>query len=122
MATKTPQAATFKIFDSEAEKWVDLTLQPGETKELHAGGKHEEGHSYQYWTYTHEDDHIRCEYDSSDRDCDGATSDHCVTVCPLDRLKASPAEPDNQWPLPARPDWQRESSSQRDYSAEAAGY
>lgn len=113
--------------------WVKLSLRPGQELSACEGGPHEEGYSYTYTTWTHEGDHVMCRSDTQARDCDGRLDRHEAVACPLDQLAAwlvafdgdggmvdDPA--DAVGPVTWAPRWHRVRSSQRDYTAEAAGY
>lgn len=81
------------------------------------GGPHEEGHTWQVTTYRLEGDVVRVEYDESGRDCDGRFSFHSKSECRVDRLDTGHTVESFTFPA-----WRPIASSQRDFSAEAAGY
>ena len=110
--------------------WVKITLRPGQSLTHHTGGETEEGYSYttEQWDF----DGRTVERFSFTRsmDCDGRGSSEYGQSCPVERLGTgphlwlgwNPDHTDRIDPSRRRPDWQDDRASQRDYSAEAAGY
>lgn len=103
---------------------VKITLRPGETRNLFYGVQTDEGWASEALTYTHEGDHVRRSWIDDGVDCDGRLTRCGEDVCPLGELHSNEpyheeGEPTPDWMWPA---WQKESSSQRDYSAEAMTY
>ena len=107
---------TFVTFNA----WVN-----GEIKEIivgskpvtfESGGPDDEGFEYVSDEYVLENGVVIRNTYTESRDCDGRMSSHVRSVCPVGRLSVREFEGDKL------PDWERSDASQRDYSAEAAGY
>lgn len=108
---------------------VKITLRPGQEMSWGFGYSHEEGYSSESYEWTHDGDSIREEHCTDGRDCDGRIGSEQIYTALLTRLTGSypylayvsrldlAAWDDVSWPQ-----WERASASQRDYSAEAAGY
>lgn len=107
--------------------WVKLSLRPGESLLLQEGGPTDEGYSYTRTVFTCHDGIVSVESDTQSRDCDGRLDRSYETYCPVDRLhvevpytlKEDGSEPE---PTIRTPAWAKGRRSQRDYTAEAAGY
>jgi hypothetical protein len=97
---------------------VRLTLRDGQFLSHENGGPTDEGYESHYETWSLDGDVVTLDYGADGRDCDGRISTHGTAHCPVDRL-ASGAINDQGIRFPA---WIFGESSQRDYSAEAAGY
>jgi hypothetical protein len=111
--------ARFWVWYSPGESYVKLTLAPGKSIAWESGGPHEEGWSREGESYEWDGEILESESWSDGVDCDGRLSTHRSHVCPGDRLQIHPGHEDLDVLLP---DWVTESSGQRDYAAEAAGY
>jgi hypothetical protein len=120
---------------------VRITLAHGQPVDTYEGGPTEEGYDdqhnrYQLWADSEE---ITNEYSRSARDCDGRMDwgeDYICPVTPADIENDDPRERFCDWmprldratyddpraPRCLFPNWQKESSYQRDHAAEAAGY
>jgi hypothetical protein len=100
---------------------VRLKLKPGQGHTWWRAWSHEEGWSSESitWSYPKGMMQIYRTNETDGTDCDGRLSTCTETYCPLDRLHAWPNQDRDGAALPA---WERLSSRQRDYSAEAAGY
>ena len=96
---------------------VKLTLRPWQRLHWSSGGPCEEGWSVEFERWEHAGDMVRRDSGTDGADCDGRLSTHDECECALDRL-ANGSEFDGV----NYADWQRVSSGQRDYAAEAAGY
>ena len=98
---------------------IPLTLRPGQTLNWSRGGRTDEGWSAEYheWTYDAETRMVRWERTEDGVDCDGRMTVHTSLECPIDRLSSY-----RNYYGELVPDWERAGSSQRDYTAEAAGY
>jgi hypothetical protein len=131
---------------------VKLTLRPAQTLSHSSFARHEEGWSSERAQYTHDGDYVYREIDTDGRDCDGRMSSHYASRCHRTRLTAhwvgtckrcqhtvTFTRGDGKLPrcifcdersAPVGsiawegfyPAWERVERSQRDYSAEAAGY
>lgn len=106
---------------------VKITLKPDQTLEHFQGGRCEEGWSSETTSWEYEDGVVRQERCSDGRDCDGRLTTYGEIVCPLDSLSAgnvpyTDGDEPTTWAGVIWPDWQKESSYQRDEYAEAAGY
>jgi len=101
---------------------VVITLQPGQMFTHHHFNRDEEGYSAETHEWEHDGQGVIERFHSEGRDCDGRVSRSVELYCPLEKLRARsvtdmPADNGIGWP-----EWDRSSESQRDYSAEAAGY
>ena len=89
---------------------VLLTLYPGQRLVHNEGGPRDEGYCYTQETWEHDGRYVvRCWAEES-KDCDGRYDSY-------DRSRVNISSI-----IDHRPEWEHESSSQRDYAAEAAGY
>jgi hypothetical protein len=101
----------------DGESWLLIRLYDGESYVLSSGGQSDEGYDITHETFTNSDGVVTCELDSTARDCDGRFDRHETYTCPVGLLQ------DKESPLGVRtPAWTKVDSSQRDYSAERAGY
>lgn len=103
-----------------ADGWVRIRLRARQTLEWRVRTQTDEGWFEQSVRWTHAVDRVTRVSETDGRDCDGRTSTRSVSECPIDRLAADVNPVRFGWP--ATPDWRPVDSSQRDYSAEAAGY
>jgi hypothetical protein len=99
----------FKELINEGE--VTLTLQPGGSLRHTTGGQTEEGFdvTHMLWQLSDDGRHLTLYITRRARDCDGSGSYYTD-------LEADGTKPDGF------PRWTTLQTSQRDYSAEAAGY
>ena len=100
---------------------VRLTLKPGQTLQWEQGGPTDEGWSsnWEQWTYDEYEGRVEREWCHSGRDCDGRHEQGGTDDCPFHELEYYPP---GEWSDVPLPKWERVSSGQRDYTAEAAGY
>lgn len=96
---------------------VKLTLSPGRSLAWYQSYPHDEGWSSVYERWTHEGDRITREIATDGRDCDGRFSTFTAGHCPIDKLAEIEEISGENYPA-----WQRDESSQRDYTAESMGY
>lgn len=99
---------------------VKLTLRPGHGLSWGRSWSHEEGWSSEEytWRYKKGSGTVWRLTATDGTDCDGRLSTCTESYCRLDRLQSHQVDDS-----PIRhPDWERLSSRQRDYQAEAAGY
>lgn len=118
-----PPNARFWVW--ECDGWVKLTLKPGQTLRYCYGGPHEEGYSYSEQEFEYDADEmvVISRYTNNSRDCDGPLDYRSESHCRIDELQAEPPDTDDPYgPRPARPNWQKGESCQRDHYAEAMGY
>lgn len=115
---ETNPNARFWIYYAPAECCVKVTLRPGQKIEYHSGGLTEEGSHYEWQQYSHENGVIVSRREQRGRDCDGRYSYSNTDICKLENLKAY----QNRYTGLNMPLWEDGEYSQRDYSAEAAGY
>ena len=94
-----------------------ITVQPGKAVELAGYQSHEEGWSSWRDTYEVIGDTIERYSESDGTDCDGRLSTEDTSVVNLDSLQVYGPVDGVLWPA-----WERLTASQRDYTAEAAGY
>ncbi len=119
--------ARFWTWESSRSGWVKITLRPGEALTRRTFSRDCEGWERTVCRWEHKGDHVRREYGSTGKDCDGTVSSGGADVCPLSRLQAVPPymPGDETWRPEGRPDWQdapEEEDWQRDETAELAGY
>lgn len=99
--------------------WTKITLRPGETFNHCIAHPTDEGWSAETHRWTHEGDRIVEELSTDGVDCDGRLSRTYSYFAAVGDLRPFVEE---DGILYMQPNWQVERSSQRDYSAEAAGY
>lgn len=97
---------------------VHITLRPGGSIELFEGGPSEEGYCYMRSLFTFDGTQVISEWEENSRDCDGRLERYTESRCHVARLHEGWIDPDGL----AFPAWERVDASQRDHSAEAAGY
>lgn len=104
--------------------WVKITLNPDQELEFYQKWPTDEGWSSEWAKYEYDEQEmaIISESGTDGVDCDGRSSTHWKGSCGLLALSALPEETDQYGWCPARPAWEAGSRSQRDYTAEAAGY
>ncbi len=113
------QAVNARFWVWVCDGWVKLTLRPDQTLSHAMSAPTDEGWESKSTIWTHQGDRVSQYSERASRDCDGLCDSQCETSAPLSALAAiEGSEPDD----PCRPDWREIRSSQRDYSAEAAGY
>ncbi len=117
MPATCPPNARFWFFNHNLE-WTKLTLKPGQVLRWHKAWSHEEGWSSVGEEFTHEGDYVRWRAVDDGRDCDGRLTQYRELTCPLTQLR----EPVRYTPDYLLPAWEELDRSQRDYTAEAAGY
>lgn len=117
---REPPNARFWVY--ERGGWVKITLRPGQSLSVCTGGDADEGYHWEAVRWLHEGTHVTCEYTTWGRDCDGRHEYHSVRACKLGELKGMDHEDPESGERLALPVWERADESQRDYSAEAAGY
>lgn len=104
-----PRNARFWVYVNVGD--VKLTLKPDQRLVHNEGGPCEEGYCFTQEVWEHTGRYVvRC-LAMEAKDCDGRVEHFWrsrTSICDI---------PDDH-----RPDWEDEGSSQRDYSAEAAGY
>lgn len=97
---------------------VKITLRPRQGLSWYHWWRHDEGWSSETESWYHDGAGVLHVTDTDGRDCDGRMSTEYRSRCRLSMLGARRI-PECSEPLP---EWERVSSSQRDYQAEAAGY
>jgi hypothetical protein len=107
--------------------YVGLRLKPGERVRTTWGGPTEEGYAYTEIVCTHRGEIIERTEEGRSRDCDGLYENCAEYDCRVDMLDASVADMGDSEELVGAqchrvPDWVAMGSSQRDHTAEAAGY
>ncbi len=68
--------------------FTNLRLTPDRPATLRRYSQDEEGWSSEGERYTHEGDHVRCDWGWQGRDCDGLVGDSGALICPLTLLEA----------------------------------
>ena len=99
---------------------VRLKMTPGQSLEWGNSYRTDEGWASEFERWEYDGFEVTCESETDGCDCDGRLSRHYETVALVSDLAAGSADMDD--PLVVFPVWQRVSSGQRDYSAEAMGY
>jgi hypothetical protein len=110
---------------------VKLTLKPGQKLEWSEAHMTDEGWRSEYHSWEHGGDFVWSSMNCLELDCDGRLDRYGDWSCPLENLKSGHVV--TPWDGASReevecyadvvyPEWQKESASQRDYAAEAAGY
>ena len=122
MRDTTPNVR-FWVYVPGTGDYVKLTLAPEQSIDYYESHATEEGWQTEAirWFYDSERGIVVRERYSRARDCDGLFSSQDTCECPLNRLaEIMPyGEENHTFRLPL---WEVADSSQRDYSAEAAGY
>ena len=123
---------TASFFDYDptigAYRFIQLT-EENPTVEANSSSKTDEGWSQTYVRWELRDGYVINEIETAGRDCDGRTSSQSEYGCEIADLAANQpyydgdAEASEGGPMPFKtPAWVDGKRSQRDYSAEAAGY
>jgi len=97
---------------------VKITLKPGVLVRITTGGRTEEGYSYNQETLLWTGRTLYVEDANQARDCDGRTDHYSLNK--TTELGGNWDCDDDEVEYPS--EWERVTSSQRDYSAEAMGY
>ena len=95
---------------------VRLTMQPGDIITLHRRDRTDEGWDTVTERYQFDGTAVRCDLIADGTDCDGRLSAHGAYAATLAQLRARKVDGIGY------PDWSLLDRSQRDYTAEAAGY
>lgn len=99
--------------------WVKITLHPGQELEHCVGEKHEEGVTWEANRWEHTGDTVIHECTRWGRDCDGRWETRLDFETSLEELDIRQRELNGEvGPV----GWDVKDSSQRDYTAESAGY
>lgn len=112
MATRN---ARFWIFVHGSD--VKITLRPGDEVQYSHSQDTDEGWRRESRVYTFDGVFVRNESHSRERDCDGLMEHFGEYLCHVDNLKDGPNIDGIGFPA-----WEKERESQRDHSAERAGY
>ena len=107
------------------EDYVKITLRPEQMLEWSISGPTDEGWAWEYHSWSHEGSCIKHECDTAARDCDGRFDQNTKSQTSVTKLvdHAAYQEPlDHVGNVIMLPSWEPVTSSQRDYTAEAAGY
>lgn len=130
-----PKNARFWILHPCTCEWVKITLKPGKVLRWYHGENTDEGFSSQSFEleyHVYDDDLVvtLSTYNRS-RDCDGLLEYEREVACNVNDLRAED-RPIESWNRKTNsldvqewikiPDWQKVRCSQRDHTAEAAGY
>lgn len=122
-----PRNARFWVWHSDG--WVKITLKPGQALAHHSYQPGDEGWSSETNQWIHEGSGVRLQWFMDGTDCDGRLTQsgelfcrliNLASVCMFDDDRDEQQKRDNAGIFV--PDWQKVSSGQRDYNAEAAGY
>ncbi len=112
----TKQARFWVYFTSP----VRIKLNKGQTLCHYHGGPTDEGWYSESNIWSFDGTQVSNEWIQDGRDCDGRIEHMSTCVCPLNKLAAGYAAPDE--PGIQYPRWKDVCHSQRDHSAEAMGY
>jgi hypothetical protein len=105
------------------EGYVRLTVREGKELRWSTRGPTDEGWSSREEIWSLVQGNLWQHIYNDGVDCDGRLSTESAYMCPVDKLAAFLCEDKDLNPSQIRcPSWERRRSSQRDYSAEAAGY
>jgi hypothetical protein len=96
---------------------VRITLHGSDLFEVHTSARTEEGWASQSETFWLRDDYVQRESATDGVDCDGRLESFTRYRCHVSQLAAGDPFDSDEFPA-----WERLRRSQRDYSAEAAGY
>lgn len=120
--TTPTTTADFFVWDDLGECWRLVRLSPERpTVEFASGGPTDEGYARSWERYTLADDGVEMEWSEDARDCDGRISRSGEAFAAFEQLAVrAPCDDSPAWLR--LPEWSQRSASQRDYSAEAAGY
>jgi len=120
-----PILARFFIYPYDPDNDpVYVTLKDGESKSFEHSGPTDEGWFSHGETYALNDGVVTMTVGCDGMDCDGRLSSSNSWTCPIADLQSRAGwRNGGQDPTaPKMPSWEPESSSRRDYQAEAAGY
>lgn len=132
--TETQAIKTSRFWVWHKESYVRLALKDGQDLSTQEGGPTDEGFSNESTKWSREGDTITQEYAEWGRDCDGRHEYHSTRYADIHELNEVPTfkpctdysreeEPKIPEDVVAwLPNWTREERSQRDYTAESAGY
>lgn len=110
---------TIRFWVSVHNNFVRLSLRPSQTRRHSEFEYTDEGFERNSRSWTHKGDRIVESSYHKARDCDGLYEGWTVRECEADQMTARTSEYAPGYLLP---EWEHISSSQRDHSAEAAGY
>jgi hypothetical protein len=128
---KLTSNARFWIWENDSR--VKITLRPDQRLTWGRYTRHDEGYTSASYTWEWDGETLTEQFGSDGTDCDGrlsTSSERCATLAQLRGVQAYDWH-DFDYPLPAiklpvdgvfYPAWTDGRRSQRDYSAEAAGY
>jgi hypothetical protein len=112
------KTARFWIFYNDG--FIRLSLKPGQTLSFGKRYGTDEGWHSESESFEHCGEYVALHWGSDGVDCDGRLSRGGELHCPLNQLAARYVEDGPRgYDLP---EWEKVEESQRDYSAEAAGY
>lgn len=114
------QKTTARFWIMHNDDWCRVALRDGDSIELYRREEYDDGRSHTWTHYQREGDVITCDIQIEASDCEGRTEQSFEVSTTLTQLES--AEPDPDYDFPPRPVWQPVDYSQRDHTAEAAGY
>lgn len=120
-----PKLRNARFWIWENDDWVKVTVKVHQQLVWYQGGPTHEGWRSKRVVFTHVGDVIERETTSDGCDCDGRLTRTHTEICKIENLKLDEPyreEGSNDWVPPGVPQWEKESSFQRDYEAERAGY
>jgi len=132
--TETQPIKTARFWVWHKESYVRLALKDGQDLSTHDGGPCDEGYSCESTKWSRDGNTITQEYAEWGRDCDGRHEYHSTRYADIHELEVNAQyatigdedsfdEPEDTRRIICRtPNWTREERSQRDYTAESAGY
>ena len=98
---------------------VKIKINEGKTIHHSHGGPTDEGYSWEAKSFSFDGRTVTCEWATDARDCDGRMTRSGVSHCDVERLSQGYIDEESGVTFPS---WENGESSQRDYSAESAGY
>jgi len=113
---RDPRNARFWIFHIEG--YVKITLAPGDFLHHSRGWNHDEGWTVEFFTLAYDGAVVEMSGGTDGTDCDGRMETAHAYECKLALLKVHEVEGTEI----KFPQWDHVSASQRDHTAEAAGY
>jgi hypothetical protein len=117
--------ARFFVYNSDQEDApIYVVLATGESRSFHYKGDHEEGWWSRQETYEFDGVVVRSYIETDGTDCDGRMQNFSEYHCAVSNLATFPGWYNGRQDdtAPRMPAWESGPKSQRDHTAEAAGY
>lgn len=122
---KEDKLRSFRFWHDFNGSYVRITIRAGEEVNLESMRRTDEGFIRRWVSFRCEDDGSAIHVDEfvRQRDCDGVSESGWAGVCSTDKLAARVGCPEFEESRGLMlPEWEEEGKTQRDFSAEAAGY